>query len=162
MIEIVAQKHGCEVIRTKVGEIHVARRMVSEKATIGGEGNGGIILPELHSTRDAPLGAALILSHIAALNMPLSRIVDNFPRLWMRKEAFPVSSFNVHKFQDLCSEFFPSWEISTLDGLRMESEEEWIHIRRSNTEPVVRVIVESNSKRKCEEHLHTISKMLRQ
>ena len=150
MIDVVAGKYGCEVIRTKVGEINVARTMKQRRAIIGGEGNGGIILPELHFTRDAPLGAALILSHLVASDMPLSGMVGTLPAFVMRKEAFPVTTFAMEEFSEKCERVFPTWAASTLDGLRLDSEEGWIHVRPSNTEPIVRIIIESGSDQECD------------
>lgn len=145
VVEDVARAARVPCVRAPVGEINVARRMEEESAVIGGEGNGGVILPQLHLTRDAPLGVALILQHLLAQECTLREAVDRWPRYHIVKDkaAFPRERV-AEAYESLESEMAPA-ESDTQDGLRMSwpEEREWLHVRPSGTEPVVRFIAES-------------------
>jgi phosphomannomutase len=160
IIDVIAQKYACPVIRTKVGEIHVAKTMKEEGAVIGGEGNGGIIYPGSNFTRDAPLGAALILSYLAEKDRKVSRIIDELPRFVMRKKTFSAAVFDMAQFTTEIRNRLPSWEVSTIDGLKLQAERSWIHVRPSNTEPIVRVIVEGETEQSCEYLLNIVKDIM--
>ena len=146
VVEDVARGHGCRVVRAPVGEINVVVRMVAEGAVVGGEGNGGVILPALHHTRDAPVGAALLLQYLAdEPGVPLSRRVAALPSYTIVKEKvdFPREALDV-AYAALARESPPGGRDDT-DGLRIEwlAERSWLHVRPSGTEPVVRLIAEA-------------------
>ena len=146
VVDDVAESHGCPAIRAPVGEINVVERMIAEHAVVGGEGNGGVILPELHHTRDAPVGAALLLQFLAdEPGVPLSVRVGRLPayRIVKEKVSFP---------RELLADAFvalgrvlPGGVREESDGLRIEwrSRRCWLHVRPSGTEPVVRLIAEA-------------------
>jgi phosphomannomutase len=144
VVDDVARGHGGEVVRAPVGEINVARRMQAVGAVVGGEGNGGIILPDLHFTRDAPLGAALILQHLLDEGVGLREAADRWPGyvIVKRKVSFPRDAL-AEAYQALAEDFSPP-EADRTDGLRMAWPEQrvWLHVRPSGTEPVVRLISE--------------------
>jgi phosphomannomutase len=144
VVDDVARGHGGEVVRAPVGEINVARRMQAVGAVVGGEGNGGIILPDLHFTRDAPLGAALILQHLLDEGVGLREAADRWPGyvIVKRKVSFPRDAL-AEAYHALAEDFSPP-EADRTDGLRMAWPEQrvWLHVRPSGTEPVVRLISE--------------------
>jgi len=139
----VCRKHGVPLHRTPVGEANVVGRMLEVDAVIGGEGNGGVILPALHAGRDALVGMALILQSMAEGETALSRLHAGLPQYSMVKRsqplARPVSDAELAEL--VRSEF--SGPIDTSDGVKVTLPEGWIHLRRSNTEPIVRAIAES-------------------
>ena len=147
VVEDVARTHGCPLVRAPVGEANVAWRMKQEGAVVGGEGNGGVILPELHLTRDALVGAALVLQFLAADpeiflservgRLPAYEIVKKKTRL--RQDSLPAA------FEALRRDLPAGGEANQDDGLRIDwtDRREWLHVRPSGTEPVVRLIAES-------------------
>ena len=146
VVDDVAAVHGCRVIRAPVGEINVVVRMIEEGAVVGGEGNGGVILPLLHHTRDAPLGAALILQYLAdEPAAPLSTRIARLPsyRIVKEKAAFPRSALPAA--YEALGRGMPAGDRDETDGLRIEWGEQgsWLHVRPSGTEPVVRLIAEA-------------------
>ena len=146
VVEDVARRHGCRVVRAPVGESNVVVRMVAERAVVGGEGNGGVIVPALNHTRDAPAGAALLLQYLAdEPGIPLSRRVAALPSYAIVKEkvAFPREALGA-VYAALLDEL-PAGGRDDSDGLRIEwpGERSWLHVRPSGTEPVVRLIAEA-------------------
>lgn len=145
VVEDVARSFDAPFHRSPVGEINVARRMQLEGAVIGGEGNGGVILPALHHTRDAPVGAALILQYMADGDRPLSRAVAAWPayRIVKTKRSFPGGLLDA-AYAALCEDLQADGEDRS-DGLRLswEKKKAWLHVRPSGTEPVVRLIAEA-------------------
>jgi phosphomannomutase len=143
----VAEKHGCTYHASAVGEVNVVAEMKRTQAVIGGEGNGGIIFPALHYGRDALVGIALFLSHLATFGGKISQLRKTYPNYHMVKDKLELSAekllhcleqLKVHAFQN-------NYEINTTDGIKIsyESEQKWIHIRPSNTEPIVRLYTEA-------------------
>jgi len=145
MIDEVARKHGVTVERTRVGEANVSARLVEIKGIIGGEGNGGVILPELHYTRDALLGMALILSYLAETDEKITSLKEKIPKYYMVKQVAELDGDFPTKLDQLKAEFREA-EITTLDGVKFDFADHWLHLRKSNTEPVVRIIAEARSK----------------
>jgi phosphomannomutase len=145
VVEDVAEAFGAPMVRAPVGEVHVARRMQKEGAVVGGEGNGGVILPALHHTRDAPLASALILQHLASEGLKPSEAASRWPSYEIVKEkvAFPREAL-ADGYAALESDL-QAEASDTSDGLRMEwpSRKAWLHVRPSGTEPVVRLIAEA-------------------
>ena len=145
VVDDVATAARSRVIRAPVGEVNVALRMRSEGAPVGGEGNGGVILPELHLGRDAPAGAALLLQLLLEENRPLSKVVADFPRYVIVKEKLDRPNASLASVYDVLRSAFPDAEADTQDGLRLAWDDRWVHVRPSGTEPIVRVIAEARS-----------------
>lgn len=145
LIDWVAGKQKASVLRTPVGEAHVVARMLSEKAPIGGEGNGGVIYPELHPGRDGLVGMALILQMLADRDTSLSRQLDDYPLFYMKKEKVALGGdFSAPAIAGRFESLRPA-RIDLQDGVKAIFDDGWCHIRVSNTEGVVRVITESMS-----------------
>ncbi len=140
-----AADHGAVVVRTPVGEVNVALAMRAAGAVVGGEGNGGVILPELHLGRDAPLGVALILQMLVNAAAPLSAVVARYPSYAIIKDKLDRPSVPLDAVYAALREAFPDAAADTQDGLRLGWPGRWVHIRPSGTEPIVRVIAEANS-----------------
>ena len=155
IVDDIAREQNRTVIRAPVGEVNVATRMRSEKAPIGGEGNGGVILAELHLGRDAPLGAALILQLLNEEARSLSAIVAGYPRYFIVKDKLDRPAAPLDSVYKSLQAAFPDAVADTQDGLRLSWRDRWVHIRPSGTEPIVRVIAEAPTE---EEALALISK----
>ena len=143
VVDDAAAEHGQKVIRAPVGEVHVALRMRDEHAVIGGEGNGGVILPELHLGRDAPLGVALMLQMLLEDSRPVSKIVSDAPQYAILKDKLDRPEAPLDAVYQALRESFPEASPDTQDGLRLGWPDRWIHVRPSGTEPIVRVIAEA-------------------
>ncbi|MGH7594393.1 MAG: phosphoglucosamine mutase, partial [Gemmatimonadales bacterium] len=133
---------GGRFVQAPVGEANVARAIVAEGAVLGGEGNGGVILPALHVGRDAPLGAALILQHLAATRRRLSDVVAASPRYVIMKAKAPRGGSLERQYRSL-ELTFPDAARDIRDGLRLGWPDRWLHVRPSGTEPIVRLIAEA-------------------
>ena len=153
VVEDVARAHGGELVRAPVGEIHVARRMQSEGAVVGGEGNGGVILPDLHHTRDAPLASALVLQHLVNEGSTLSAAVDRWP-------AYTIVKTKIDFPRELLPDAYAELErqlasdgVDSTDGARFHwvERQAWLHVRPSDTEPVVRLIAEAPGRSDAQE-----------
>ncbi|MBA7641835.1 Phosphoglucosamine mutase [subsurface metagenome] len=137
------------VIRTKIGEINVVERILSEeeKAAIGGEGNGGVILPEIYPCRDSFTAMGLILEAMAVSGKTISELREEIPRYTMIKDKIEGTQEQAYRIIRLLKKkYADKREISLLDGLKIIFEDHWVHIRPSNTEPVIRLIIEAKSK----------------
>ncbi|HEX2208370.1 MAG TPA: phosphoglucosamine mutase [Longimicrobium sp.] len=145
LLDDVAQRAGVTLVRAPVGEINVARRMQAESATIGGEGNGGVILPDVHLTRDAPVAAALVLQLLAETGESLQSLADGIGRYEIVKEKVARPSQPLDGVYDALAARFPEADADRQDGLRLSwaAEKKWAHLRPSGTEPIVRVICEA-------------------
>ncbi len=160
--EDLANEHGCPVHRTPVGEIHVVERMREEGAILGGEGNGGVIDPRVGFVRDSFLGMALVLDLMAETGEPLSRLVDEFPRYAMvkRRHTLPLDAPPIETLFDAIADAYPDARNDRLDGLRLDWPGRWAHVRASNTEPIVRVIVEAGTHGDAEEIAEQLGNIL--
>ena len=138
-----AEAAGVEIVRAPVGEVNVALKMREVGAAIGGEGNGGVILPDLHLGRDAPVGAALLLQLLAEDGVPLSRLIADRPRYAIVKDKLDRPSGPLAGVYDALRTEFPDAGVDTQDGLWLGWDDRWVHIRPSGTEPIVRVIAEA-------------------
>jgi phosphomannomutase len=143
IVEDVALAAGVPVVRAPVGEVNVAVRMRDEKSPVGGEGNGGVILSELHLGRDAPVGAALILQLLHEENCSLSQIVAELPRYVIVKDKLDRPSAPLGAVYQALRAAFPDADADLQDGLRLAWSDRWVHVRPSGTEPIVRVIAEA-------------------
>ncbi|MCX7908520.1 MAG: phosphoglucosamine mutase [Ignavibacteria bacterium] len=144
--EIVAKKYGLDVLRSPVGEINVVERMKEHDAILGGEGSGGVILPHCHYGRDSLVGIVLVLSLLAKYNKPISEIINEYPKVFMKKNKYSINSDFENKIEELVNSLGISLlDVNTEDGYRMDGDFGWIHIRKSNTEPIARVIFETKT-----------------
>ena len=143
IVEDVANAANVPLIRAPVGEVNVALRMRDERAPIGGEGNGGVILSALHLGRDAPVGAALILQLLHEENRALSQIVAELPRYVIVKDKLDRPKASLDAVYAALRSAFPGASADSQDGLRLSWADRWVHVRPSGTEPIVRVIAEA-------------------
>lgn len=143
LVDDVARAAGVEAVRAPVGEVNVAVRMRELGAPIGGEGNGGVILPEVHLGRDAPVGTALLLQLLAEERRPLSQIVADLPRYVIVKDKLERPDASLDVVYGALRSAFPDASVDTQDGLRLSWKDRWVHVRPSGTEPIVRVIAEA-------------------
>lgn len=142
----ITKKHGQTYTASAVGEVNVVTKMKETNAIIGGEGNGGVIYPELHYGRDALVGIALMLSHLAHANQPISFLRNSYPNYTISKNKIELSAdIDFDYIFDGLKKKYEREKINTIDGLKIDFEEDWIHLRRSNTEPIVRIYTESAS-----------------
>ncbi|MBO4525621.1 MAG: phosphoglucosamine mutase [Bacteroidales bacterium] len=149
----VTEKHGGTYCASAVGEVNVTTKMHEIGALIGGEGNGGVIYPESHCGRDAMVGVALFLSHLAHLGMSVSEYKKTLPQYAIAKNRIDLSdSALIDKILDAMKERFASEKVTTIDGVKVDFEEkrEWVHLRRSNTEPIIRVYSEAPTMERAE------------
>jgi phosphomannomutase len=151
IVDDIAEEQGRRVIRAPVGEVNVATRMRSENAPIGGEGNGGVILTEVHLGRDAPLGAALMLQLLLEEGKPLSEIVASYPRYSIVKDKLDRPAAPLDAVYSSLKKTFSDADVDTQDGLRLTWTDRWVHVRPSGTEPIVRVIAEAPTVKEAEE-----------
>jgi phosphomannomutase len=140
-----AAEFGSTVQRAPVGEVNVAMAMRAAGAVVGGEGNGGVILPELHLGRDAPLGVALILQMLVTAGEPLSKLVGRYPQYTIIKDKLDRPSVPLDAVYAALRDAFPDANADTQDGLRLGWPGRWVHLRPSGTEPIVRIIAEADS-----------------
>ncbi len=139
-------KHGGEYFASAVGEVNVVRKMKEVNAVIGGEGNGGVIVPELHYGRDALIGIALFLSHLAQFGKSTMELRRRYPDYFMSKNKIEMSEgIQVAKIFEGIKDKYKKQPINTEDGLKIEFDNEWVHLRTSNTEPIIRIYAESTS-----------------
>ena len=143
IVEDVAARAGVPVVRAPVGEVNVAVRMRDEHAPVGGEGNGGVILSDVHLGRDAPVGAALLLQLLHEEKKPLSAIVANLPKYVIVKDKLDRPNAALDVVYETLRRAFPDGGVDTQDGLRLSWPDRWVHVRPSGTEPIVRVIAEA-------------------
>ena len=162
IVEDVARAHASELVRSPVGEINVARRMQLEGAVVGGEGNGGVILPNLHHTRDAPVAAALVLQHLVDEETSLSAAVGKWPAYTIvkKKISFPREALS-EGYTELERQL-ESDGVDSADGARFcwEARRTWLHVRPSGTEPVVRLIAEAPERSEAEELIERSEEIL--
>ncbi|MCC7302765.1 MAG: phosphoglucosamine mutase [Bacteroidia bacterium] len=142
----VTEKHGGSYSASAVGEVNVVEMMKATNAVIGGEGNGGIIYPELHYGRDALVGIALFLSQLARFGKSISMLRATFPDYHISKNKIELTSdIDVGELVEGVKEKYKKQPINTADGVKIEFDKEWVHLRRSNTEPIIRIYSESAS-----------------
>jgi phosphomannomutase len=148
----VTNSHGCEHFFSAVGEVNVVELMKSKNAVIGGEGNGGVILPELHYGRDALVGIALFLSQLAKQNIRVSQLRKSYPNYYISKRKILIDeNIDFDKLINSISNKYSNEMISNIDGLKIDFKNSWVQLRKSNTEPIIRVYAEAKSKVKAEE-----------
>jgi len=149
----VTEKAGGKYTAAAVGEVNVVTAMKETKAVIGGEGNGGIIVPDLHYGRDAMIGIALFLTHLAKSKKKASELRKSYPAYFISKNKIELTpQINVDKVLDEVKAKYVHERINTIDGVKIdfETEREWVHLRKSNTEPIIRIYAESQNEKKAD------------
>lgn len=142
----IAEKHGVEYAAAAVGEVNVVTKMKEVNAVIGGEGNGGVIFPELHYGRDALVGVVLFLSLLVEKGITVSALRRSYPAYFMSKNKIQLSSgLNPDKVLHAMQEKYAHEQITTIDGLKIDFPFSWVHLRKSNTEPIIRIYTEAKS-----------------
>ncbi|MEI8278771.1 MAG: phosphoglucosamine mutase [Bacteroidota bacterium] len=142
----VTEKHGGTYTPSAVGEVNVVKKMKETKAVIGGEGNGGVIVPELHYGRDALAGIALFLTHLAKSGKGIKALRNTYPNYFISKNKIELNEdVDVKNIFEQIKKKYKKQPINVEDGLRIEFDNDWVHLRTSNTEPIIRIIAESNS-----------------
>ncbi len=148
----VTEKWGQVYAASAVGEVNVVVKMKEISAVIGGEGNGGIIYPELHYGRDALVGIALFLSHLAEKKCSVSTLRDSYPKYTISKNKIELTpSIDVDKILVEMTNKYSDFEVDTIDGVKIYFDQEWVHLRKSNTEPIIRIYSESENNEKAQQ-----------
>ncbi len=160
-LQDVTEKAGQEYHASAVGEVNVVQKMKEVNAVIGGEGNGGIIYPELHYGRDALVGIALFLTHLVKSNKTASILRATYPNYVIAKKKLDLdTSANIDKLFDQIGEKYANYDVNTEDGVKITFDKDWVHLRRSNTEPIIRIYAESTSETSSENIANQIMKDL--
>ena len=149
-----------DVVRSAVGEINVVNLMKELGSILGGEGNGGVILPESHYGRDALVGSALVLNRMALTEKSLSRIHADLPQYVMVKDKIALRNLNPESVLQRISEHFSTVDQNRVDGLKLIWPDQWVHIRKSNTEPIIRIYAEAPKHEDIDSILTTIKQLI--
>ncbi|MCG8696954.1 MAG: phosphoglucosamine mutase, partial [Bacteroidales bacterium] len=145
-------KHGGSYSAAAVGEVNVVTKMKETNTVIGGEGNGGIIYPASHYGRDALVGIALFLTHLAKSGKTCSELRATYPQYVISKNKIELTpDTDVDKVLENVKEVYKDEQVNLVDGVKIDFEQEWVHLRKSNTEPIIRIYAESGSKEKADE-----------
>lgn len=147
--DFIADKYGVKCHRSAVGEINVVKKMRKEGAVISGEGNGGVILPDLHAGRDALLGTALMLQHMADTGMTAAEYRDSLPNYFISKNKIQLLDINADEALSVIKQKYADRNPDLTDGVKIHFDEGWAHLRKSNTEPIIRIYTESDSMEKA-------------
>jgi len=149
-LQDITEKAGGEYFSAAVGEVNVVEKMKECHAVIGGEGNGGVIYPDLHYGRDALVGIALFLTHLAKSGLSVQRLKAKYPNYIISKNKIELTAdINVDKVLEAVKKKYKKQPINTIDGVRIEFDKEWVHLRKSNTEPIIRIYAESDMETKA-------------
>ncbi|MHC4666677.1 MAG: phosphohexomutase domain-containing protein, partial [Planctomycetota bacterium] len=162
MIDDVAEKAGGKVVRTPVGEAHVAAAMLEHNCIIGGEGNGGVIDLRVSPIRDSLVGIALILRLMTETGKTVSQLAGDIGGYYMSKDKFAANESQVQQILDSANRLFTDAKLDTSDGCRFDFDDGWLHLRASNTEPVMRVIVEAKDRQTAEKYIDAVCNIRRQ
>jgi phosphomannomutase len=147
----VTEKHGATYTAAAVGEVNVVKKMKETDAIIGGEGNGGVIYPASHYGRDALVGIALFLTQMAKADMKVSELRATYPSYFMSKQKIDLTSgINIDELLLAMKEKYKEEDIIDIDGVKIEFKDKWVHLRKSNTEPIIRIYTEAPSTEEAE------------
>lgn len=150
--DVTCRYAGCEYNASAVGEVNVVAKMKATHAIIGGEGNGGVIYPASHYGRDALVGIALFLSHLAKKNMRVSELRSTYPTYYISKQKVQLTpDINVDAILSKVKEQFAAYDITDIDGVKIDFPDKWVHLRKSNTEPIIRIYSEAHTMQEAEE-----------
>ena len=160
MIDDVARSFGVRVIRTKIGEAHVVEAVLAQRCSIGGEGNGGVIFPAVSTVRDGLTGMALILELMAKTSATITRLASRWPRYTIVKDAIPCANKDPRRIISSLAECFSNETIDVQDGLKIIRDYGWVHVRPSNTEPIIRCYAEAKTEEQARRLIATIMEKL--
>ncbi|MEQ3691823.1 MAG: phosphoglucosamine mutase [Flavobacterium sp.] len=147
----ITEKHGGKYQASAVGEVNVVTLMKETNAIIGGEGNGGIIYPESHYGRDSLVGVAFFLTHLASLDMTIAELRASYPQYFMSKNKIELTpQINVDAILKAMTEKYGNEDITTIDGVKIDFPTEWVHLRKSNTEPIIRIYTEAPTQKEAD------------
>lgn len=142
----VTEKYGCNYTAAAVGEVNVVTKMKDTGAVIGGEGNGGVIYPAAHSGRDALVGIALILTHLAKTGMRATELRDSLPQYFIAKNRIDLDpTTDIFAILKAVKELYKNEKVTDIDGVKIDFADKWVHLRKSNTEPIIRVYSEAHT-----------------
>lgn len=148
----VTEAHGCQYNASAVGEVNVTAKMKETNAVIGGEGNGGVIYPELHYGRDALVGVALFLTHLAKKQCKVSELRATYPNYFASKNKIELTpDIDVDAVLAAMKEKYSNEKVTDIDGVKIDFPEKWVHLRKSNTEPIIRIYAEAKSQDAADE-----------
>jgi len=146
----ITNKHNGNYQASAVGEVNVVEKMKATNAIIGGEGNGGVIYPEMHYGRDALIGIALFLTQLAERKISARELRDSYPNYFISKNKIQLTpEINVDEILSALEDKYKNEKITTIDGLKIDFKEGWVHLRKSNTEPIIRIYAESEGEDKA-------------
>ena len=159
----VTSQYGGNYVASAVGEAHVVEMMKKTNAVIGGEGNGGVIYPDLHYGRDALVGIALFLSHLCHVDCSVSILRSQYPNWLMRKDKVALSpQHDVDALLDSIASAHAAFQVTTTDGVKIDFPDEWVHIRKSNTEPIIRIYAEAKTEKRLDELVGEIQRLVKE
>ena len=157
----VTNAHGCEYSAAAVGEVNVVRKMKDTGAVIGGEGNGGVIYPELHYGRDALVGVAVFLTLLAKSGLKVSELKKRYPQYVISKNKIQLTpEIDVDALLEKVKERFAGEKVTDIDGVKIDFDDSWVHLRKSNTEPIIRIYSEASTKERADELAENIKKIV--
>ena len=159
-LEKMVEKNGCSIERSAVGEINVVQKMLELNSNLGGEGNGGVILKESHLGRDSLVGAAMVLNRMAQEETQISKIHANLPQFYIVKDKIILDGIDKEIVEKKVKSLFKDAEINSMDGLKLIWDNCWIHIRSSNTEPIMRIYAEAETKKAAEKLVEQVKACL--
>ncbi|MBW7992719.1 MAG: phosphoglucosamine mutase [Planctomycetes bacterium] len=162
MIDDIAEKAGGQVIRAAVGEANVASAMFEHDCIIGGEGNGGVIDLRVGPIRDSLVGIALVLQLMAETEKTISQLVKEIGSYYMSKDKFTADTSQAQQIFNSAKKAFADAKLDTTDGYRFDFDDGWLHLRASNTEPVIRIIVEARDQRTAKKYVDTVLRIRRE
>lgn len=149
-VDDVVKNYNCKIFRSPVGEAHVVKKMKEVNAIIGGEGSGGVIYPALHYGRDALVGIAITLQHLVEFGKTVAELKKSLPEYYIAKKKIELGNIKPADVIDSLLKKYSQEDINTEDGLRIDFDDHWVHFRKSNTEPIIRIITEAGSKESAE------------
>ena len=159
----VTSQYGGNYVASAVGEAHVVELMKKTNAVIGGEGNGGVIYPDLHYGRDALVGIALFLSHLCHADCSVSVLRRQYPNWLMRKDKVSLSpQHDVDALLDSIASAHAAFQVTTIDGVKIDFPDGWVHIRKSNTEPIIRIYAEAKTEKRLDELVGEIQRLVKE
>jgi len=159
----VTEKHGGMYEASAVGEVNVVELMKKNNAIIGGEGNGGIIYPEIHYGRDALVGVALFLTHLAKQDLDVASLRASYPQYFMSKNKIELTpEIDVDAILDAMQKKYVNEKITTIDGVKIDLADSWVHLRKSNTEPVIRIYTEAQTQQQADDLAEKVLKEIKE
>ncbi|MGB1430851.1 MAG: phosphoglucosamine mutase, partial [Flavobacteriaceae bacterium] len=157
----VTRRFGGNYVASAVGEAHVVELMKKTDAVIGGEGNGGVIYPDLHYGRDALVGIALFLSHLCHVDCKVSVLRSQYPNWLMRKDKVNLSpQQDIDALLKSIASAYEAFQVTTIDGVKIDFPDGWVHIRKSNTEPIIRIYAEAKTEHRLDEMVGGIQRLV--